>query len=51
MSGVPQRITRQSGPSTKRWLKRVLARLLRREAKRIDPDRDLKPKRRFTGWD
>ena len=54
MSGRPPGIDpRQTRPPSKKWLKRVMARLERREAKRIDqdPDRDQHPKRRFSGWD
>lgn len=53
MSKVPQGICpRQTTPGAKKFLKRLLTRLLRREAKQIsDPETDTNPKRRYTGWD
>jgi len=39
-------------PRIKKFLKRLVNRLLRREGKRInDPDTDTHPKRGFMGWD
>ena len=53
MSGTVQGISKtQTGPLGRRWLKKVMRRLERREAKRInDPDTDTNPKRRYIGWD
>lgn len=39
------------GDRGRKWYKRVLAKAMRKQAKKIgDPDTDLKPKRRFIGW-
>lgn len=54
MSGRPQGIDpRQTKPPSKKWLKRVMARLERREAKKIyaEHETELNPKRRYSGYD
>ena len=54
MSGRPPGIDpRQTGPMGKKWLKRMMARLERRETKKPDPEpeTELTPKRRYSGYD
>lgn len=53
MSGVPPGISStQTKPPSKKWLKRVMARLERRESKRVQeaPETETNPKRRYGGW-
>ena len=54
LSGRPPGIDpRQTGPMGKKWLKRMMARLERRETKKPEPEpeTELTPKRRYSGYD
>ena len=54
MSGTPPGISpTQTGHRVKKFLKRLMARLERRESKQIkpDPETETSPKRRYGGWD
>ena len=54
MSGVPPGISHtQTGNKVKKFLKRLMARLKRREAKQVspEPETETNPKRRYGGWD